>query len=285
MNKLLEYLGIFMLLGGLAAVVGFAFYADTTVETHNGDRFHNFGLMADRQNGLITGFGFAFLGTAFLFAGHTMTVKKGKTEPSVLNEQGKRQVDWLLSRAKIIASEAASRSKAAAQLTSKQAIRKKIATFDLPNAFAALGRGLYMTGKYREEFASHYQPINKLNNDIAAIEARTNDRLKVDGIVDKAKSAAMAVKDRVQIKALQYRASQCFTALGKLAFETHGEASCSEDLIRPICDAKNRINTLSIESTQFSQCEPGTILTPQRLAIAVGVCVLLILIAVIAKAG
>ena len=80
-------------------------------------------------------------------------------------------------RAKNIAVDLASRSKAAAQLTVRQATRTKIASLDLPRAFAALGKHLYATGTNRDEFASLYQRIDKLNGDIEAIEAASVARV------------------------------------------------------------------------------------------------------------
>jgi hypothetical protein len=85
MNKLLEYLGILMLLGGIAWVVYFFLFFNTAVTTEpvtvlgqsygGGQQVNNLGLMADRQNGIIVSFGSAILGTIFLFAGHSMTEK------------------------------------------------------------------------------------------------------------------------------------------------------------------------------------------------------------------
>lgn len=84
MNKLLEYLGILMLLGGIAGTVYFFGFFNTTVTTEpisfmgqsvGGQQVNNLGLMADRQNGLIVSIGSAVLGTIFLFAGHSMTEK------------------------------------------------------------------------------------------------------------------------------------------------------------------------------------------------------------------
>lgn len=86
MNKLLEYLGILMLLGGIAGTVYFFGFFNTAVTTEpvsfmgqsigGGQQVNNLGLMADRQNGLIVSIGSAILGTIFLIAGHSMTEKE-----------------------------------------------------------------------------------------------------------------------------------------------------------------------------------------------------------------
>ena len=169
-------------------------------------------------------------------------------------------------RAKNIAVDLASRSKAAAQLTVRQATRTKIASLDLPRAFAALGKHLYATGTNRDEFASLYQHIDKLNGDIEAIEAASKPEKQ--GMADKARSIAIATKDMVQIKALQHQVSQDFAALGKVAYETHRDASGPEDLVQPISDCESRISVLDADIISLSSAPAGTIVTPKRIAIA-----------------
>ena len=169
-------------------------------------------------------------------------------------------------RAKNIAVDLASRSKAAAQLTVRQATRTKIASLDLPRAFAALGKHLYATGTNRDEFASLYQHIDKLNGDIEAIEAAS--KTGKQGMADKARSIAIATKDKVQIKALQHQVSQDFAALGKVAYETHHDASGPEDLVQPISDCESRISVLDADIISLSSAPAGTIVTPKRIAIA-----------------
>jgi len=85
MNKLLEYLGILMLLGGIAGAVYFFLFFNTAVTTEpvtvlgqfygGGQQVNNLGLLADKQNGILVSIGSAILGTIFLFAGHSMTEK------------------------------------------------------------------------------------------------------------------------------------------------------------------------------------------------------------------
>jgi hypothetical protein len=297
MNKLLVLLGILMLLGGLAEVI-WALNLETSVPSKYGARrINNIGLMADRQNGLITGFGFAFLGTAFVFAGHMLTVMKGG-EDQFGNEnadsrptgevgrpflertiQGRddrfenfrsnlnRQGDLFLSRAKAVIVEIVSRSNAAAHLSVKQVARTKIATLDLPRAFTLLGRHLYAAGTYREQFATLYQQIDKLSSDIAAIEAQAASSPKPQGVADKAKATANTARDFVEIRQLHHQADRFQTGLGKAAFELHGEASGSEEYLRPITECLNRIQILDAAIASLSLAPPRAILTPKRIAI------------------
>ena len=91
MNKFLEYLGILILLGGIAGIIYFFLFFNTAVTTEpvtvmgqsygGGQQVNNLGLMADRQNGIIVSLGSAILGTIFLFAGHSMTEKMNAPAP------------------------------------------------------------------------------------------------------------------------------------------------------------------------------------------------------------
>lgn len=293
-KALLVLLGALMLLGGLVEVI-WALNLDTSVPVDNGTRrVNNIGLMADRQNGLIAGFGFAFLGTAFLFAGHMLTVKesdddqvgnrdadsrptggvglrsdKFKDFRSNLNRQG----DLFLSRAKAVALEIVSRSNAAAHLSIKQAARTKIAMLDLPRAFTSLGRHLYGAGTYRAQFATLYQGIDKLISESAAIESQAANRPKSQGVADRVKAAANTARDFVEIRKLHHRVTRFQTDLGRAVFELHGEASGSEELVRPITEFRDRIQLLDAAIESLSSAPPEAIVTPKRIAI-VGVVVI-----------
>lgn len=85
MNKLLEYLGILLLLGGIAGTAYFFHFFNTVVTTQpvtilgqsygGGEQVNNLGLMADRQNGMIASVGAAILGAILVVAGHSLTTK------------------------------------------------------------------------------------------------------------------------------------------------------------------------------------------------------------------
>jgi hypothetical protein len=162
-------------------------------------------------------------------------------------------------RAKTIGVDLASRSNAAAQRTVKQSERTKIAKLDLPRAFAALGKAIYLVGTYRESFAYLHQEIDKLKSEVAAIESQAASRPKAEGMADKAKSVASAAKFMVQIKALQHQVSQDFTALGKAAYELRGDASGPEELVQRISACKIRIAALDAEITSLSSSQSKSV--------------------------
>ena len=64
----LQTLGALLLIAGLAITAYFFFGYDTSVESGVG-RVNNFGLMADRQNGIIIGIGLGVVGTIMLAIG------------------------------------------------------------------------------------------------------------------------------------------------------------------------------------------------------------------------
>jgi hypothetical protein len=101
MNKLLEYLGILMVLAGIGGSIYFFAFFNTQVVTGSDGAVtqdvsqaapgstpvNNIGLMADRQNGLVLSVGGAILGALFLFAGHGMTEKlKARESPNATVE-------------------------------------------------------------------------------------------------------------------------------------------------------------------------------------------------------
>ncbi len=73
--------GALLFIGGVIGTVYFFFFFDTTVTTerdsilgrpYGGNTFHNIGLMAERQNGLIFSIAAAGLGAVMFSAGHFM---------------------------------------------------------------------------------------------------------------------------------------------------------------------------------------------------------------------
>jgi len=67
----LRTFGVLLLIGGLAVIEYFFLDYDTSVNTGDSliGRVNNFGLMADRQNGIIIGIGLAIIGTIMLVIG------------------------------------------------------------------------------------------------------------------------------------------------------------------------------------------------------------------------
>jgi len=90
-------IGLLLVVCGLGAAVYFFLFFDTSVQvpvtdlgnglTVGGGRVNNLGLMGDRQNGIIVGFGFAVVGGVLMYIGRTRkpaaSSAQGETTPDV----------------------------------------------------------------------------------------------------------------------------------------------------------------------------------------------------------
>lgn len=203
-------------------------------------------------------------------------------------ESASRSAARLFEQVKAGAADFASKAKAAAQLTAKQAERTKIARFNLPAAFVELGKNVHSTASHRQEFATLYEAIDALLRDIEAVEAHASIQPKAKGVADKAKAAAGAAKDIGQIKALQLRAWHSYSELGKAAFEKYGERCGPQQLVQPIQEALSRQALLDAEIAKLSESPPGQIISPKRLAVgglAAAACLALFLLSSLFHVG
>ncbi len=154
-------------------------------------------------------------------------------------------------KAKGLAASLLSRGKEAAQLAVKQAERTKITTINLPSSYQALGKHVYKSGSHRNDLTTPFQQIDGFLNEIKTIQARSASQPKAAGIADKAAAAAKATKDAAQVKVLQMKANHAVGQLGKAAFETYGEQSGPQELVRPITDLLARVAALDGELSKL----------------------------------
>jgi len=88
----------------------------------------------------------------------------------------------------------ASRTRTAGQLVAKQAERTKLLQVTLPSHYRALGKHLYEDGSRRDEFATEFQAVDGLVEQIKTIHSRSADEPKAEGFTAKTKAAAKAVQ-------------------------------------------------------------------------------------------
>lgn len=186
----------------------------------------------------------------------------------------------LQKKGKALLGSLASRGKAAGLLIAKQTERTKLLNVTLPHHYHCLGKHLFGSRQYADEFATLHQNIDALLGQIKTLETRSANEPKAEGIAAKAKAAAKAAQDAVQAKTLKMKLGHALAELGKAAFEKHGEESGPEDLIRPIANAKSRAEQLATEMAQLSKAPAGQVLTPKRIAIGAFAvaCLLLLLV-------
>jgi hypothetical protein len=182
-------------------------------------------------------------------------------------------------KAKELLGSLASRCKAAGLLIAKQIKRTKLLKVTLPGHYRALGQRLHGEGQYRDEFPSSFQAIDALLSQIKAVEARSANEPKAEGIAAKVKAATKATWDMVRVKALKMKRGHPFAELGKAAFEKHGEQSGSTELVNPIVNAHTRLAALDSDIRHLSESPPGQVLTPRRIAIGVvGLAIVLVVL-------
>ena len=166
---------------------------------------------------------------------------------------------------------AARQVRAAAVLIVKQAVRAKITALNLPRAYRALGKHVFNAGSYRPDFASIFQEIDGCLDAIKAVQARSANEPKPEGMAGKVRAAVLMVRDAARIKVLQLKADRAFSELGKAAFGKFGVQSGPDEVTGPIAAYLSRIQEIDAEIGQLS--EPGRIVTPRRLAVGMVVAI------------
>lgn len=82
-QKVAAFAGLFLLVCGLIAAVYFFAIFDTSVPTSMGFRVNNIGLMQDRQNGIIFGFGAAIAGGVLMYIGRKRSPEAAVPQPTL----------------------------------------------------------------------------------------------------------------------------------------------------------------------------------------------------------
>jgi len=175
----------------------------------------------------------------------------------------------------------AGKLKAAGQYALKQAEKKKLETITLPSAYRALGKHLYSSGTFKDEFPAEFAAVSGFAKQIKDIQEHSGLRPAAEGMADKAKAAAVGAKEAAQTKGLQIQISQACGRLGSAVYGKHAESSGSTELVTPIANALSRITTLDSEIQQLSKVAVGNLLTPKRIVIA-GLTVVVAMVAIVA---
>jgi hypothetical protein len=144
--------------------------------------------------------------------------------------------------------------KSMAQRTAKQAERTKLKSVSLPYAYAALGKFVLADGKLRTELPELFGDADRLNETIERLKKEIAQRPIGEDLTGKAKSIALATKDKAEIQARQLQLSRLSTKVGEVAFENH-KSACNRELTENIEKALNRIALLDAELETLSSSE------------------------------
>jgi hypothetical protein len=160
------------------------------------------------------------------------------------------------------------RLKDAGQLAARHAQRAKLVTMTLPATYKALGRHLYGSKAFQDEFPETYQEFDRLAAEMKAIKTQAGSRPTADGITAKAKAVTAAAKDIAQTKALEMKVAQAFGRFGEAVFDKHGEQSGPVEMVKPIADARAQVAVLDGEITNLGRTRSGQFLTTKRIMVA-----------------
>jgi len=173
----------------------------------------------------------------------------------------------------------AANAQAAARLAAKQAERTKLTTMTLPALYRELGKDIHATGRYRDQFTGEFAKADELKQKIEAIRQSEPEK---DGesktFTDRAKETAGKARDVALGKKLEGDLNSAWRKLGQAAFEKLGSDSGPPQLIAPIEDSHKRLATLDTEIQAIESNAASGVLTPRRLLLGTGACVVLVLV-------
>ena len=108
----------------------------------------------------------------------------------------------------------ATTAKAAALLAARRVQRAKLLNVSLPKEFASLGRHIYTTNSFREDFPKYFADLDKLHATLKHLASRAEVKTPSTQLADRARSAASATKHRIQAAGQRLRINGLLTTLG-----------------------------------------------------------------------
>jgi hypothetical protein len=132
----------------------------------------------------------------------------------------------------------------AARHTALLAEKRKIESLDLPQAFAALGREVVSSGRFRDELADDYRRVQRLAAQWREVESHDDEP---HSFAEIAASAAERLKDVVATPGILTKLNAAYSELGAAAFAAFGEKSGSPGLVAPIVTHRCRLAELERE--------------------------------------
>lgn len=151
-------------------------------------------------------------------------------------------------------------SKAAARLAAAQARKTHLESVVLPASYGALGRDIYASGRFRDEFPELHGEIGEADSRVERLTSPRAQTPPAKGLAD----AAVGVKATAQAKALSLKKESLLRRLGELSHERHRESSGPEHLVRPIAEARSGVEALEGEIGRLAATGRGTWITPYR---------------------
>ena len=127
--------------------------------------------------------------------------------------------------------------------------RTQITKMSLPKAYLALGKDVFVTERFRDEFSDLYQQITAKNDEIAKAIASSKNGPQPSDLKSKIQSGAANLMAQGHAKQLGIQRDSLIKELGKRAFESHGAAAGSPELVSPLVSAVEEVGRLDMQIT------------------------------------
>ncbi|MCH7687691.1 MAG: DUF4339 domain-containing protein [Planctomycetes bacterium] len=181
---------------------------------------------------------------------------------------------------KTVWSEFLSTAKAAKELAAAQTRKAKLTKFDLPAAYLVLGKSIFESSNFRDEFTELYEGIEKAKTEIEKFGQSASPEIEGTELKDKVRAGAASLKAKGQQKAVSMKLDSLYRDLGQKAFESRGEAAGPQEDVAPVVRRCEEVQSLDREIARLSEIGKGRLLTPKRLIIGAGVVGVLFIIVV-----
>jgi hypothetical protein len=158
-------------------------------------------------------------------------------------------------------------AKSAARLTAKQAELATVHNILLPKAFAALGKQVYSSNSFQDEFAEEIRALDVLHSRVKELNSQVNSQPVEKTITEKARVLAASAKRRAEAQIHLLQISRLATTFGKTVYEKHGKDSGPSELTETIEQLLSRSTALAAEIDSLPKEHERRQPTPKHLAI------------------
>ena len=151
-----------------------------------------------------------------------------------------------------------SSAKRVKDLAVAHARKTQLNTTSLPKAYLELGKEVFTTERFREEFSDLFQRITDTNNEIARLKATASEGPQATDLKGKLKSGAAKLMAQGKAATLSMQRESLVRELGKKSFEKHEVEAGSPDLTSSITAVVEQVAQMDarINATSSSQSVP-----------------------------
>ena len=160
---------------------------------------------------------------------------------------------------------------AATKLVALQGERTKLNTLTLPAAYRALGKDCLQQKRHLDCVPELTSQLRSVLAEIKQLSESATTPDTPQSFTDKAKAAGKQAADFARQKQLGMKRDSIIAGVGKGIYEQQSAASGPIELVAPIQKSLARIAQLDAEIGQQSQIGKGSVLTPKRMLLGVGV--------------